>query len=302
MIKVCVVCKQDKDVSMFHIDNSRNNKSTRQCKDCRKLYNQDIRSQRMALGLCRYCGNKNSNGLKHCNDCLDKHILDNKNIKFKVISHYGGKCHSCGELNIDFLTLDHINNDGHVDRKLNKSGSGTAYYRKLIKQNYPNNIQILCANCHLRKSSINNNMRAKRISWNEYYSSIVKNVAGRSTCHRLKVGAVLVKNNTIISTGYNGAPHGHDHCIDKGCIIIDNHCVRTIHAELNAIINAVKNGINISDSIIYVTHSPCMECFKHIMQAGISKIIYLEEYKLKDYKTFYQIPSGRMIDVQQIKD
>ena len=120
-------------------------------------------------------------------------------------------------------------------------------------------------------------MSKHRVSWKNYFMNIAREVATRSTCDRKHVGAVIVREKTILSTGYNGSIKGLPHCDDVGCEIIDGHCVRTTHAEANAIVQAAKNGIQINQSQIYVTASPCYDCFKLIANAGI-KIIYYDEF------------------------
>ena len=100
--------------------------------------------------------------------------------------------------------------------------------------------------------------------------NIAREVATRSTCSRKHVGAVIVRDKTILSTGYNGSIKGLPHCDDAGCEMVDGHCVRTSHAEANAIVQAAKNGVGIDQSKIYVTASPCYDCFKLIANAGIN--------------------------------
>ena len=109
--------------------------------------------------------------------------------------------------------------------------------------------------------------------------NIAHEVATRSTCDRKHVGAVIVRDKTILSTGYNGSIKGLPHCQDAGCEMVDSHCVRTSHAEANAIVQAAKNGVSIDKSEIYVTASPCYDCFKLIANAGITKIYYEEFYR-----------------------
>ena len=109
--------------------------------------------------------------------------------------------------------------------------------------------------------------------------NIAHEVATRSTCNRKHVGAVIVRDKTILSTGYNGSIKGLPHCQDTGCEMVDSHCVRTSHAEANAIVQAAKNGVSIDKSEIYVTASPCYDCFKLIANAGITKIYYEEFYR-----------------------
>lgn len=108
-------------------------------------------------------------------------------------------------------------------------------------------------------------------------------ISMRSTCNRLKVGSVLVNNNRIISTGYNGGITGEDHCLDAGCYVEDNHCLRCLHAEENAIIQCALQGVSTKGSQIYVTHFPCVHCMKKILQAGITKIYYNYDYKNHEY-------------------
>jgi dCMP deaminase len=104
-------------------------------------------------------------------------------------------------------------------------------------------------------------------------------VASRSTCPRKYVGAVIVRNRTILSTGYNGSIRGMPHCSDVGHMMEDGHCVATIHAEANAIIQAARNGVMIEGSTVYVTASPCWSCFKQIANAGVVRICYGEFYR-----------------------
>ncbi len=118
-----------------------------------------------------------------------------------------------------------------------------------------------------------------RTSWDEYFMNIARVVASRSTCERKFVGAVIVRDRTILSTGYNGSIRGMPHCTDVGHMMEDNHCVATIHAEVNAILQAAKNGVRIDEAAVYVTASPCWNCFKAIANAGIRRIVYGEFYR-----------------------
>jgi dCMP deaminase len=103
-------------------------------------------------------------------------------------------------------------------------------------------------------------------------------VAQRSTCDRAHVGCVLVRDRRILTTGYNGSPAGLPHCDDVGHLIVDGHCVRTLHAEQNAIIQAALHGIGIQNATAYVTHQPCLTCAKMLINAGISHVIYAGNY------------------------
>ncbi len=120
---------------------------------------------------------------------------------------------------------------------------------------------------------------AKRVDWDEYFMRIAVEVSGRSTCDRKHVGAVIVRDRNILSTGYNGSIAGLDHCDDVGHMMEDGHCIATIHAEANAIIQAAKNGVNINGGSIYTTASPCGNCFKLIVNAGLKKISFGEFYR-----------------------
>ncbi len=120
---------------------------------------------------------------------------------------------------------------------------------------------------------------ADRASWDEYFMSIAQVVATRSTCPRKFVGAVLVRNRTILSTGYNGSILGMPHCSDVGHMMEEGHCVATIHAEANAIIQAARNGVMIEGATNYVTASPCWNCFKQLANAGVTRIVHGEFYR-----------------------
>ena len=124
-------------------------------------------------------------------------------------------------------------------------------------------------------------MPKNRVSWKDYFMNIAREVATRSTCDRKHVGAVIVREKTSLATGYNGSIKGLPHCNEVGCEMVDGHCVRTTHAEANAIVQAAKNGIQINQSEIYVTASPCYDCFKLIANAGINVIYYDEFYRDK---------------------
>ena len=108
-------------------------------------------------------------------------------------------------------------------------------------------------------------------------------VALRGTCPRARVGAVLARESRVISSGYNGSPSRTDHCIDTHCILDKNgQCTRTVHAELNCICFAAKYGIPTCGASLYTTHSPCLECAKAIINAGIKEVFYLEQYGNSD--------------------
>ena len=123
----------------------------------------------------------------------------------------------------------------------------------------------------------------KRIDWDQYFMVQAALLASRSTCKRLSVGAVLVRDKRIIAGGYNGAVSGDDHCIDEGCYLRDGHCVRTIHAEMNAILQCARFGMSTDGASLYVTDFPCLQCTKSLLQAGIKEINYIRNYHKDDY-------------------
>ena len=128
-----------------------------------------------------------------------------------------------------------------------------------------------------------NFMTDKRIPWNQYFMLQAVLLSLRSTCERLSVGAILVRDKRVIAGGYNGAVSGDDHCIDVGCYVVDGHCLRTIHAEMNAVLQCSKFGIPTDGAEIYVTDFPCLQCTKSLLQAGIKKIYYMRNYHNDDY-------------------
>ncbi|MDO5457709.1 MAG: ComE operon protein 2 [Atopococcus tabaci] len=123
----------------------------------------------------------------------------------------------------------------------------------------------------------------ERIPWNQYFMSQSIVLSARSTCQRLMVGATIVRDKRIIAGGYNGSVSGDDHCIDEGCYIENGHCMRTIHAEMNALLQCAKFGVQTEGAEIYVTHFPCLQCTKMLLQAGIRKIYYLHDYRNHPY-------------------
>lgn len=118
-----------------------------------------------------------------------------------------------------------------------------------------------------------------RASWDEYFMAIAAEVSTRSTCDRKHVGAVIVRDRMILATGYNGSIRGLPHCDEVGHLMEDGHCVRTTHAEANALIQAARNGVRVEGGGIYVTASPCFGCFKLIANAGLVRITFGEFYR-----------------------
>lgn len=118
-----------------------------------------------------------------------------------------------------------------------------------------------------------------RDSWHVYLMEIARVAATRATCDRKHVGAVITRDKYIVSTGYNGSIAGLEHCDDIGHLMEDGHCVRTVHAEANAIVQAARHGKSVEGCTIYVTASPCWPCFRLIANAGIEHIVYDEFYR-----------------------
>lgn len=131
-----------------------------------------------------------------------------------------------------------------------------------------------------------------RPSWDNYFMKIAITVAERSTCDRAHVGAVLVKEKRILTTGFNGSPAGLPHCDDVGHLLVEEHCVRTIHAETNAIIQAALHGVSTKGASCYVTHFPCISCTKTLINAGITRIVYLNDYRVDDIAMNFIMETG----------
>jgi len=123
-------------------------------------------------------------------------------------------------------------------------------------------------------------------------------VAERSTCDRAYVGCVLVLDKRILTTGFNGSPKGQPHCDEVGHLMVEGHCVRTIHAETNAIIQAALHGVSTKGSSCYVTHMPCINCTKALINAGIVRLVYNVSYR-KDENAIAFLETANIEIVQQ---
>ncbi|MGV0168656.1 ComE operon protein 2 [Furfurilactobacillus sp. WILCCON 0119] len=139
----------------------------------------------------------------------------------------------------------------------------------------------------------------KRVPWDQYFMMQAVLLASRSTCQRLSVGAVLVRDKRVIAGGYNGSVSGDDHCVDVGDYLVDGHCLRTIHAEMNAVLQCAKFGIATAGAEIYVTDFPCLQCTKMLLQAGITKINYLRNYHNDPYAM--HLVALKQIEVTQVR-
>ncbi len=132
-----------------------------------------------------------------------------------------------------------------------------------------------------RKGTLTSKGRATmRKSWDAYFMDIARQVATRSTCDRKHVGCVLVVDRRIISTGYNGSVPGQPHCDDVGHDMDNDHCVRTVHAEINAVTQAARSGARTQGAHVFVNTYPCWDCFKVLLTAGVTRVVFDSEYRM----------------------
>ncbi|MDY6862828.1 MAG: cytidine/deoxycytidylate deaminase family protein [Thermodesulfobacteriota bacterium] len=153
---------------------------------------------------------------------------------------------------------------------------------------------------------IENKQKRGRPSWQEYFISITKLVAERSTCIRRQVGAILIKDRRVLATGYNGAPSGLSHCSEVGCLREKENIpsgekhelCRGLHAEQNTIIQAAFHGVSVRNGIIYTTNMPCAICLKMILNAGIKRVYYLDGYPDKLSKSIIKESGLEVIKIE----
>lgn len=138
-----------------------------------------------------------------------------------------------------------------------------------------------------------------RPEWDLYFMKIAYAVSERSTCDRAFVGSVLVRDKRILTTGFNGSPAGLEHCDEAGHLMVEGHCVRTIHAETNAIIQAALHGVSTRGATCYVTHLPCINCTKVLINAGITRIVYSEAYRRDENAQNFLLEAG--VEVSQLE-
>lgn len=117
-----------------------------------------------------------------------------------------------------------------------------------------------------------------RPKWDEYFLKLAMLASERSTCPRMHCGCVLVKDRFVLATGYNGSLPHQPHCEDVGCLIVDNHCVRTNHAEINALVQATVHGISTKGSTAYITNMSCTTCSKALIAAGIKRVVVFSDF------------------------
>jgi dCMP deaminase len=119
-----------------------------------------------------------------------------------------------------------------------------------------------------------------RPTWDDYFMAMAKIIAARGTCDRLYSGAVLVKNNRIIASGYNGSPPGLPHCHDVGHLMEEGHCVRTVHGEHNTLLQAARlSGTSTEGSTLYTKYTPCVHCAKYIIASGVKRVVVGKTYR-----------------------
>ena len=146
----------------------------------------------------------------------------------------------------------------------------------------------------IKKIQILTEENKDRLEWDEYFMSLALIASCRSSCQRLHVGCVIVKNNRIISMGYNGFISGAPH----KSRIIEGHEQSTIHSEINAITDCAWRGVSLESTKIYITHFPCLNCFKSIAGCGIKEIIYNEDYN--NNELIYELASESNIIIQKL--
>lgn len=123
-----------------------------------------------------------------------------------------------------------------------------------------------------------------RPDWDEYFMGFARAAALRATCDRKHVGAVIVVDKQVAATGYNGSVRGMPHCDEAGHDMVGGHCVRTIHAEMNALAQAARRGVRVEGASIYTTASPCWACFRVLVNAGMQRFVYLEPYREDEHR------------------
>lgn len=130
-------------------------------------------------------------------------------------------------------------------------------------------------------------LRSARPDWDRTMMLIASTVAARGTCPRAHAGAVIsTSEHQLLTTGYNGAPRGLPHCDLDGCIVLEGHCVRALHAEENAILQAAQLGIRIGGAVMHCTHRPCVHCAKRIIQVGLVAVHYNWDYDSDGLRTY----------------
>ncbi len=138
-----------------------------------------------------------------------------------------------------------------------------------------------------------------RPSWDEYFLKLAMIASERSTCPRMHCGCVIVKDNHVIATGYNGSLPGQPHCEDEGCLIENNHCIRTAHAEINALAQAINHGGGVNGATAYLTNMSCTDCAKAMIACGIKRVVVFSDFHDTKATEFYT-KSGVKIEKQDM--
>lgn len=175
-------------------------------------------------------------------------------------------------------------------KEVSASGIDESPIDAAINQGYP--LFRLCEDGKIEEIS--------RVDWDSYFMMIAEQVASRGTCNRKQVGCILVKDKRILATGYNGSISGTEHCDDVGHLMEDGHCVRTVHAEINALAQCSKYGIACDESIAYINTCPCWSCFKALVNAGVKEIFYRDPYKPELKELVFKYAEELGIPLKQI--
>lgn len=138
-----------------------------------------------------------------------------------------------------------------------------------------------------------------RKDWDIYFMDVAATASTRATCNRKHVGVALVIQKIVVATGYNGSISGMPHCDDEGHLMENDHCVRTVHAEMNAIAQAAQRGTRVKGATAYITAFPCWTCFRLLIQAGITRIVYDEPYRMDE--KVREIAEALKIEILQLQ-
>ena len=140
-----------------------------------------------------------------------------------------------------------------------------------------------------------------RPDWDDYFMGFARAAAARATCDRKHVGAVIVVDRQVAATGYNGSVRGLPHCDEAGHDMVGGHCVRTIHAEMNALAQGARRGVRLEGAWIYTTASPCWACFRVLVNAGIERFVFAEPYREEDHRArIEEVASTLGLDVVEL--
>ena len=203
-------------------------------------------------------------------DKLDRHIR--YRARADLLPKQGSRCALCGSR--DYLEVDHDHETGLV------RGMLCGHCNKVLGAWQNRRFTIKALRDYLSQPQIDYLRQTERVTREQMFMNVAQEFSTRSTCLRKHVGAVFVRDNRVIAHGYNGAPSGMAHCLDEGCIIgPDGGCIRSLHAEMNALMHAAKKGVSTEGAVAYMTLAPCPACAAMLVSAGVSKVYYREEYR-----------------------